>query len=46
MMNNQVTHQEQVIADSQSSNNDFGGFSGGVSSGGGVSGSWVVHVLK
>ncbi|WP_461198638.1 hypothetical protein [Enterococcus sp. N249-2] len=40
MMNTHVSHQEQVIADTQSSSNDFGGFSGGSSSGGGVSGSW------
>jgi uncharacterized membrane protein YgcG len=37
---NQVTHQEQVIADTNSSNSDFGGFSGGSSSGGGISGGW------
>jgi uncharacterized membrane protein YgcG len=36
----QVTRQEQVIADSQSSDSNFGGFGGGSSSGGGISGSW------
>ncbi|OTN76625.1 hypothetical protein A5886_001703 [Enterococcus sp. 8G7_MSG3316] len=40
LMNNHMTHQEQVIADTQGNNDSFGGFSGGSSSGGGVSGSW------
>ncbi|MCI1135174.1 hypothetical protein MOP89_05885 [Enterococcus gallinarum] len=37
---NHVTRQEQVIAESKSSDSDFGGFGGGSSSGGGISGSW------